>query len=128
MRSFLCAVAIFLVVTAFVIVNTVCLGNRIEEMLTLSESLPESEEDFLSDYPLLSDDVETLWAMWDKAVRSLSLPVGYEVIDRADEAIIELRNGYRCRDEDVFLTARDKWIDSLRRMKELESFDIRSFI
>lgn len=128
MRSFLCAVAIFVLVTGFVIVNTVCLGGQVKEMIVLSERLPESEDDFLSGYPSLSDDVETLWKMWDKAVKSLSLTVGYDVIDRADEAIIELRNGYRCRDEDVFLTARDKWLDSLRRIKELESFNIRSFV
>ena len=128
MRSFFCAVAIFLLVTGFVIVNTVCLGNRIDDMLALSEALPESEDEFLSGYSLLLDDVETLWEMWDDTVKTLSLTVGYDVIDRADESIIELRNGCRCRDEDVFLTARDKWIDSLRRIKELESFNIRSFV
>lgn len=128
MKTFLGAVAIFLVIIAFVIMNMVHIEKLAGEMLSLCEALPRDTDEFLRDHDRVMADVERLWTLWDKSVERFALTIGYDNIDRADDALTELYFSAKNRDGEMFVTAAGKFYDALRRLRELEQFNLQSIL
>ena len=60
--------------------------------------------------------VEELYSLWDKKIDGLAYIMSYDMIDRADEAVISLYSAYSISDTEDFILARAKLCDSLKRL------------
>ena len=95
-------------------------------MLDIACSVPERGSDISEDFSDISESVEKLWELWDKKIAKLAFTVGYDDINRADDAMSELYTSYITKTKDSFITARMKFIDAIRRIRQMENFNLHS--
>ncbi len=115
MKAFLAALTALLVLTALVAVNSVLICRRIDRLLQAAELLPESDVSGEE----AKEAVEALYSLWDVTVEPLSLTVGYQLIDRADDAVEEMISAVKS-DGGSYVQARRRFIDALKRMRKLQ--------
>lgn len=126
MKTFVASVIIFVGVGAFVVLNMLAINKITGEMFEICASLPKSEEEFYANYEAALEATERLWELWDRKIDRIAYTVGYENIDRADDAMTELYSSAKNKDGGDYITAGMKFYDAILRLRELESFDIQS--
>ena len=118
MKAFIAALAALIILAALVTVNSVLICRRIDSLLQAAERLPEnsvSEEN-------AKTAADALYSLWDETVEPLSLTVGYQLIDRADDAIEEMISSVKSDGKGDYVSARRRFIDALKRMRKLQGF------
>lgn len=128
MRTFLVALLIFLSITAFVVVNAVYIGGTAKELLALAEKLPADAESFERSGEEAKETMDALYALWDSRFRRLTRTTGYDSLDRADEAILEMRVHFENGNGEDFSVAEQTFLDAVRRLRELESFSLNGIL
>ncbi len=126
MKTFICALVIVFVLCGCVVLNMFSINKTIDEMLDIACSVPERGNDISEDFSDISESVEKLWELWDKKIAKLAFTVGYDDINRADDAMGELYTSYITKTKDSFITARMKFIDAIRRIRQMENFNLHS--
>ena len=100
-----------------------------EVMLRLSppnkEKISQSET-FEKNAEETRKKVEELYSLWDKKIDGLAYIMSYDMLDRADEAVISLYSAYSISDTEDFILARAKLCDSLKRLLMFCGFSIKS--
>ena len=119
MKSFIIAISLLLSVCLFVTVNALQTTARIDEMLKIAGSLPQTEEAFQK-ANAMEGDVLALIALWDRVFPSLVCTAGYANTNRCDEAIGALAVHFQNRDGDDFAVALSEFCDGLSRLRILE--------
>ena len=122
MKTFIASIAIIMAVLTFVICNAAIVTGKIDELLTIAEALPADADAFDEAYDALAGEMERLRALWDKTMPFLAVTVGYDNLNRADEAFVSLYVNYENRNGDDFTVARMHFCDGLRRLRMLEGF------
>ena len=97
MKTFICALAIVCILTGVVVLNMLSINRTVDEMLDIASSVPERDGDIADDFSDVAEKVEKLWELWDKKITKLAYTVGYDDINRADDAMSEL---YTSRSEE----------------------------
>lgn len=126
MKTFICALAIVCILTGIVVLNMLSINRTVDEMLDIAASVPERDGDIADDFSDVAEKVEKLRKLWDKKITKLAYTVGYDDINRADDAMSELYTSYLTKSKDSFITARLKFIDAMRRIKQMENFNPHS--
>ena len=126
MKTFIAALALLAVLTALIITNAACINGAADEMLALCEAFPRDSEEFNARYEAISAAAEELFDLWDKYFERFSATIGFENIDRADDALTELYAAAKNRDGEAFIPAAMKFKDSVRRLRRLENFNFGS--
>lgn len=126
MKAFVIALILLALVLVFALLNMSYINACTGEMLDIAAAFPKTADDFDADYQATLEAAEHLWALWDKNIDRLALTVGYDSIDRIDEAMSELYRAAGNHDGEQFTTAALKFADSLRRLRELENFNAGS--
>lgn len=126
MKTFICALVIVFALCGCVVLNMISINKTIDEMLDIACSVPERDSDISEDFSDISESVEKLWELWDKKIAKLAFTVGYDDINRADDAMSELYTSYITKTKDSFITARMKFIDAIRRIRQMENFNLHS--
>ncbi len=126
MKTFICALIIVCILTGCVVLNMTALNRMIDKMLDIAYDFPETPDGIRDDFSDIGDDVEKLWKLWDKNIVKISYTISYEDINRADDAINELYTSYITGTKDTFITSRMKAIDALRRIRQMENFNLQS--
>lgn len=127
MKTFIASLVIFALLCVFVGVNSAITSKSLYELINLTESLPDSTEEFNGNYEFIRADVEKLFDMWDKKIDKFSYIMSYDMLDRADDAALSLYSAYLTGDAEDFVLARMKLSDCLKRLKVLCGFGIKSF-
>ena len=83
MRSLIIAAVILSVIVFLTICNTIYVGNRVDEMLTLCEKLKRNSA------PILVDELVN---SWEHCRSIISLTTHHSEIDRAENAIDSLKH------------------------------------
>lgn len=128
MKTFFASAGIFLAVCGFVIWNMLSINSVIGKMNDIWEKLPQSLDEFDANYGDAMINSEKLSRLWDEKIDRLAYTVGYENIDRADDAMTELYTSAKNHDGEDFITAAMKFYDALRRLRELEGIDFQSIM
>lgn len=126
MKTFVCALIIVCILTACVVLNMAMLNRMIDEMLDIAYSFPENDDGIADDFSNISESVEKFWDLWDKNITKISYTISYDDINRADDAINELYTSCITKTKDTFITSRMKAIDALRRIRQMENFNLQS--
>lgn len=126
MKTFICALAVVCILTGAVVLNMLSINRSVDEMLDIASSVPGHDGDIADDFSDVAEKVEKLWKLWDKKITKLAYTVGYDDINRADDAMSELYTSYITKSKEGFITARLKFIDAVRRIKQMENFNLHS--
>ena len=116
MKAFIVSLAALVILAAAVTVNSVFICGRIDEIMSCAELLPELDPSADG----ARETSERLYALWDRTVEPLSYTVGYQLIDRADDAIEEIAAAIAAGTDGNYASARRRFIDSLKRMRKLQ--------
>ena len=122
MKTFICALAVICILTGAVVLNMLSINRSVDEMIDIASSVPGHDGDIADDFSDVAEKVEKLWELWDKKITKLAYTVGYDDINRADDAMSELYTSYITKSKEGFITARLKFIDAVRRIKQMENF------
>ena len=122
MKTFIASLSIIMAVLIFVICNAATVTGKLNVLLEITEALPADAEAFDAEADDIADEVERLRVLWDETMPYLSLTVGYDNLNRTDEAFIALYVSYGNRNGDDFTVARMHFFDGLRRLRMLEGF------
>ena len=107
-------------------INSAKTADTVKELLSIAESLPENEQEFEKNAEETQKKVEELYSLWDKKIDGLAYIMSYDMLDRADDAVISLYSAYSTSDTEDFLLARAKLCDSLKRLLMFCGFSIKS--
>lgn len=124
MKTFIVALLLISIVFTFVVCNSCYIGNKIDTLLEIAETLPSDADAFEADKNNIEEDMERLWQMWDESFNRIAFTAGYDNINRADEAILSMYISYRNGNGDDFAVARMSFCDGLKRLRMLESFTL----
>lgn len=119
MKSFILAISLLLAVCLFISVNAAKTVFYIDEMLQIANTLPQTEEEFIS-ADRMSDGVLALTSLWDRRFPSIAHTAGYANTNRCDEAIGALSVHFRNRNGAEFAVALSEFCDGLCRLRMLE--------
>ncbi|MBQ3489377.1 MAG: hypothetical protein IJA86_02175 [Clostridia bacterium] len=120
MKSFIFALLMLLSVTVFVTVNAKQTVSHIDEMLTLTEILPQNKKEFENKSPEAELTVLKLTELWERNFPMISFTSGYENTNRSDEAIGALSMYFENGNGSDFTVALADFRDSLARLRILE--------
>ena len=126
MKSFVFCIILFALITAGVIWNMHYIHSIIDELIEYAENLPQSIEELETNPEKYTETVENLYNLWDKKVNRISYTVGYGRIDYTDDALLEVYCSYYTKSYGDFILARKNLLDSLYRMRLLESISIEN--
>ena len=119
MKSFVLAVSLLLTVCLFISINAGKTVLYIDEMLEIADTLPQTEEAFLSAHDI-NDRVLALITLWDRKFPAIARTAGYANTNRCDEAIGALFVHFQNRNGAEFAVARSEFCDGLHRLRTLE--------
>ena len=126
MKTFIASLLIFALLCVFVGINSAKTADTVKELLSIAESLPENEQEFEKNAEETQKKVEELYSLWDKKIDGLAYIMSYDMLDRADDAVISLYSAYSTSDTEDFLLARARLRDSLKRLLMFCGFSIKS--
>ena len=121
MKSFILALILLLSAIVFVGLNGYGTVNRIDSMLDLASTLPQTELEFQHTDINIAETVKLLTDLWDKSFPLISFTAGYENTDRCDEAIGALSVHFQNKNTADFTVALSEFCDGLNRLRILES-------
>ncbi len=127
MKTFLCSLIIFSLLCVFIFANSFSVSRELDEMLALAENMPSEKADFENGGEILAEEAEKLYSMWDKSMSGFAFVMSYDLLDRADQAIIELYCAVKSESAEEFLDARTNFCDALKRLKILCGAGFESF-
>ena len=120
MRSFRISVGILAVILAFAVFNSFYVHHKLDEIQTLVMEIPDDKDSIAAERDKSKSTAEQIYEKWDKFVPYLTFVASYTELNRADDAILELRASIDSENYEDAVTARAKLLDALRRMWELE--------
>ena len=123
MKTFIAAIVLLAVATALIISNALFIDGAADEMLALCDVFPEDADGFYERYDEISAAAEKIFFLWDKYFERFSVTIGFDNIDRVDDAVSDLYAAAKNRDGEAFIPAAIKFGDSLRRLRRLENFN-----
>lgn len=127
MKTFVCALLIFALLCTFVFINSYSISKKLDELITTTASLPKNEEDIKSGGEELRRQIEALRGKWSENMSMFAYFLSYDLLDRADQAIIELYCAYFSGNTGDFLYAAENFRDAAARLKILCGAGFESF-
>lgn len=119
MKSFLLAIILLLTVTLFVSINAGKTVSRIDEMLRIANTLPKTEDAFLSAEDI-GNEVLILIELWDQDFPKIARTAGYANTNRCDQAIGALAIHFQNQSGAEFAVSLTEFCDGLQRLRTLE--------
>ena len=121
------AAAVLLVLTVIICICTSAHSTSlIDELYRLTESLPTETAEYEAAPQMRKQTSDTIGETWSDAVGYFSYVYGYNLLNRADEAVWNLYAAVNTGDYRTAVAARYQLLDALRRMKELEGISLSS--
>ena len=116
MKAFILSLCALVILAAAVTVNSVFICNRIDQLTGYASLLPETDPSAEG----AKETADRLYALWDRTVEPFSYTVGYQLLDRADDAIEEILASVETNNGGSYAQARRRFLDALARMRKLQ--------
>ena len=127
MKTFVCSLIIFSLLCTFIFINSYSVSKTLDELLRIASALPDDENDIENGGSELQTQMEKLYSVWDERVNGFAYVMDYNLLDRADEAMIALYCAHKSGNTDDFIYAKANFCDALRRLKILCGVGFESF-
>ena len=125
MKTFISALIILALLCTSVALVSHFISKRTHELSSLATSLPSSSEAFQSDREL-SQKTEKLRTLWARSMAVFPYIMSYDILDRADDAVLSLSAAAETESEEDFLAARLRFIDAVSRISGLFTLSFES--
>lgn len=122
MKTFIVSLFIFTLIAVLVVWNALYIGNTADALLTLAESLPQDKEAFERGGEETAMLMDSLYGLWDDRFPRLAFTAGYDNINRADDAVLQMRVCLENDNPEDFCVARAIFCDGIKRLRSLEGF------
>ncbi len=127
MKTFIASVVIFMLIVCAVVTVSIFSIRAMDELVALSDALPQDAESFEREYDDIAGKIKYLEEQWSRRIEALSYMMGYDILDRADEAAVSLVSAYKSAEAEEFLLSNEKFRDCVLRMRVFCTFSIKSF-
>ena len=125
MKTFIASIIILALLISLVFGFSHIICERLAEICLLALGLPQSAEGFDSEVELL-EKTEKLFSLWSRSMEFLPYTISYDMLDRADEAVLALFAAAEARCCEDFLAARLRFLDSVQRLHAIFGFSLSS--
>lgn len=125
MKTFIAALIILALLCTAVAFVSHFISKRTHELSSLATALPSSSEAFQSDREL-SQKTEKLRTLWARSMAVFPYIMSYDILDRADDAVLSLSAAAEAESAEDFLAARLRFIDAVSRISELFTLSFES--
>ena len=126
MKSMVLAIVLLLGCVGFCYWNTGNVIDMLDGMHGLAEAIPKEVADLEAASDSLQLRALQLSEQWAHLMPRLAYVCSYQALNRADEAMVELCASLRASQYPEVLAARDKLLDTLRRLLALEGVSFGS--
>ncbi len=126
MKTFIAAVIIFALLCCAIFGIYVFVMGRVSALSALALALPEDAADFTPPSASLLRDAEEFFFLWDKSMRVFPYIMGYEMLERADEAALSMLSYAKSGERAEFAAAKARFLDSIARIRELFGLNLAS--
>ena len=116
MKVFICAIAVFLLLCAFVSINATIVCQRIDQLIEGAKNLPKEPDTALSD---------RLIGLWDEHERIISMTANHTACDRIELALYELKNA---SDASSYNSRRDSLLVLLKDLRDSAALSLSRII
>lgn len=116
MKTFISALIIFALLCASVAGISFFVAERMQALCTSALALPATAEEFRADTEGARAGARTLCALWARSMDILPYFIGYDMLDRADDAALCLLAAAEAQSAEDFLAARLRFIDAAKRI------------
>ncbi len=122
MKSVKAAFFIFIFVLVCTVGNSVVLDHKLTEIQALTKEIPDDAEAL--EEMKNKEKIDTLAEIWNQNMPYFSYVCSYAALNRADEAVTEVIGTHKNQAYADTVTAREKLLDALRRLLELERLSL----
>ena len=126
MKTFISAIIIFALVLASVFSLSYFFTEKLEYLSALAADIPENAETLDKNKEQGFARIKELYSAWDKSMQVFPYFIGYDMLDRADEAAQTLISCALSGEVNELFSARLKFRDAIERLKELCRINIES--
>ena len=128
MKTFVTSLMIFAIVCAAVFSLSALFSARLTELYNLASDLPENKTELAKNHESALRQIEELRALWYKTMRIFPYFMGYDILDRADDAAQTLFSCAGTGETSEFFSARLRFCDALKRLDELCSVSLEGIM
>ena len=125
MKTFIASIIILALLISLVFGFSHVIVERISELTLLALGLPQSADGFDAESEL-AEKTEKLFSLWSRSMEFLPYTISYDMLDRADEAVLALSAAAEARCCEDFLSARLRFLDAMQRLNALFGFSLSS--
>lgn len=119
LKTFIAATIIFALLCSAIFGISSAVVQRLGELTALALALPEDAGEFSPPSERLLSQTTQLGVLWEKSMHFFPYIMGYEMLDRADEAALSLAAYAKSGEQAEFLAAKTRFLDSVARLREL---------
>lgn len=119
MKSVKAAFFIFIFMLVCTVGNSIVLHHKLTEIQALTMEISDDADALATDDSKMQ--IETLASVWNENMPYFSYVCSYAALNRADEAVTEVIGTHKNGAYADTVTAREKLLDALRRLLELEN-------
>ncbi|MGN1095148.1 MAG: hypothetical protein ACI4QR_02035 [Eubacteriales bacterium] len=127
MKTFIASVIIFLMLCGSIFASSLFTSKELDTLYRAVSVLPADISSFEKEKDNMRHDIEELFSDWGKSIDRLAYTMSYDMLDRADDALLTLYSSYFSDNAEDFVLARLKFLDCLKRLSVLSSFSLKSF-
>ena len=125
MKTFIAALIILAMLCTFVCGISYFAHKRISTLVRFVCALPASTESFFCEEHLAAR-AEEFCTLWAESMEFFTYIMGYDMLDRADDAALALCAAAKARCAEDFISARLRFLDAMGRIQMLFSLSTES--
>lgn len=118
MKTFVSSMLIFALLCVLVFSASAFVKERLRGLAALAADLPASNEEFAKESDL-KGKAERLRSLWTQSMVFFPYIMGYDMLDRADDAVLSLCAAAEAESREELFAARLRFLDALSRLDTL---------
>ena len=126
LKTFLSSVIIFIILCSAVFPVSENIASELDSLYAEARSLPSTREELAENKEDTMRKTAAICGKWKKDMGYFPYFIGYDLLDRADEAAFTLLSCAESGEVNEFFSARLKFLDALARLRGLYSLSVSS--
>lgn len=126
MKTFLSSIIIFILLCSAVFPVSENIASELDSLYGEARSLPSTREELAENAEEAMQKTADICGRWKKDMEYFPYFIGYDLLDRADEAAFTLLSCAESGEVNEFFSARLRFLDALSRLRGLYSVSLSS--
>lgn len=126
MKTFLSSLIIFILLCSAVFPVSENIASELDSLYAEARSLPSTREELAENKEDTMRKTAAICGKWKKDMEYFPYFIGYDLLDRADEAAFTLLSCAESGEANEFFSARLRFLDAVARLRGLYSLSVSS--